>query len=374
MLNQSRRHWMKSAGIAGMGAISTGGGSVRADVPRVTGSEFGYRIKTFGSGETIRVGMIGNVGHTGVIIGDIPGIDNVELVAYAEKTNPNMTLPAGVRLYDTYDEMLDKEELDMVGICLPYYRNAKATVAAAKAGAHVMTEKPVATTLDDLAAAKKAVIENRVRLTALLEMRVQPRFQAMRESIGCGDIGEPILCTAQKSYKFGASRPDFYKDIETYGGTIPWVGIHAIDYTHYTTGLEYTRVAAFQGNMSHPDYPGCQDYVGTLFGMSNGGTTLINMDYLRPDKAPTHGDDRLRVIGSEGVIEIKDLGERVELITSTKEPYDLPLPESQSFMRDFISELRGGAKHLIRPEEPFEMTRVSLLARKAADEGIVIEL
>ena len=205
-------------------------------------------------------------------------------------------------------------------------------------------------------------------------MRMGPQYQAIHKAIEDGKIGEPILATAQKSYKFGKSRPEFYKNKEMYGGTIPWVGIHAIDYIHFTTKLNYTQVIAFQGNKDHPDYPGFEDYSGVLLGLSNGGTAIVNVDYLRPETAPTHGDDRLRVIGSEGVIEIKDLGKRVELITSSEKAYDIPLPEAKSFFADSIAELRGEGKHILSPEEPFEMTRVALLAHQSANQNRIIRL
>jgi len=371
----SRRNALAGVGAAGMAALvgSTSEAATTSE-RRVTKSELDYEYRRFSKNEKIRVGMIGNVGHINTILKDIPTLPNVDLVAYSEISGNGPDLADSVKIYKTYEEMLDREKLDVVGVCLPYYRNAKASIAAAERGLQIITEKPAATNLDDFAALRYAVVKNKIRLTALLEMRCDGRFQAIHKAVGEGAIGTPILVTAQKSYKFGKSRPDFYKDIETYGGTIPWVGIHAIDYIHYTTRLDYKSVAAFQGNMDHPEYPGCQDYVGTLFSLSNGGTALINMDYLRPETAPSHGDDRLRIIGSEGVIEVKDLGKRVELINSSNEAVDLEMPERISFMTDFITELRGGKQHLLAPEEPLEITRVALLAHQAAEKGMLISL
>ena len=82
----------------------------------------------------------------------------------------------------------------------------------------------------------------------------------------------------------------------------------------------------------------------------------------------------MRIIGSEGVIEVKDLSKRVELISSSTEPVDLPLPEEKSFLEDFINELRGKGKHILSPEEPFEMTRVALLAHQSANQNSIIKL
>ena len=372
--NINRRGFIKRFGAAGLGTLALFDKMATAEVERIKSSQFNYKWKTFRSNEVLKIGMIGTDGHTGTIIGNLSKVKGVKLAAYANHNKRVSRLPKETRLYDNYEEMLEKEELDIVGVCLPYYMNARASIEAAKKKIHIITEKPVATTLTDLKMLLKTVIENKVRLTTLLDMRFSPPYQAIHKAVAEGKIGEPILVTAQKSYKFGASRPDFYKKKETYGGTIPWVGIHAIDYIHYTTGLNFSEVTAFQGNKDHPDYPGFEDYAGVLLRMSNEGTAMINIDYLRPETAPTHGDDRLRIIGSEGVIEIKDSGKRVELISSSTKPVNIALLEGRSLFADFVAELRGQGKHILSPEEPFEMTRVALLAHQSANQHRIIML
>ena len=360
-------------GLAGFGAVVSAG-TAHAAMSRVDDSMFGYQFRTFKQNETIRVGMVGTDGHVATVLGSIGSGTGTTLVAYANRANTSLNLPRGVKLYNDYEEMFDREKLDVVGVCMPYHRNAEVSVAAAERGLHIISEKPVATTLDDLAKLLATVVHNRVRLTTMLEMRLHPPFKAVHDAVAAGMIGEPVLATAQKSYKFGESRPEFYKNLETYGGTIPWVGIHAIDFIKFGAGMGFRRVAAFHGNAAHPDYPGCQDHAGVLLAFENGGTAMVNMDYQRPDKAPTHGDDRLRIIGTEGVVEVKDLAMRVELITHSREPVDLELPEPEPFFVDFVRELRGGEPHVLTAADAFEMTRVSLVARNAALDGRIMAL
>ncbi|MDA0746366.1 MAG: Gfo/Idh/MocA family oxidoreductase [bacterium] len=330
---------------------------------------------------SLRIGLIGTDGHTGTVLNGIPGLPGARLCACA-KGHPEDNLdrlrnhPAfhdDTALFDDYHTMFEQVDLDLIGICRPYSLNAEAVIAAAKRNLHIICEKPIATTLQDLDAVEQAVKRNNVRLTAMLGMRLLPPFQAVKKAVAEGHIGEPILATAQKSYRFG-NRPTFYKERKTYGGSIPWVAIHAIDYVRWTTGLEYTRVAALHGNLAHPGYPGCEDHGGMLFQFANGGTALVNMDYLRPDAAASHGDDRLRIAGSEGVLEILDLGTRVQLLRNDKPPRDLDLPKEIDFLSDFARELRGEGEHSIGPDEAVAVTRISLKAREAADTGQTLEL
>ncbi len=327
--------------------------------------------------DRVRVGLIGTDGHTSVLLGTIARLPGVELTAFAKSLpdddaagmKRNKAFTEQTRIYDQFEEMLDSEELDVVGICLPYYRNAEASIVAARKGIHIVSEKPVATTLADLEALKKAVAQSEVRLTSLMNMRCFPAYRAARAAVQDGLIGEPILLTSQKSYRFGKARPWFYKDLKTYGGTIPWAGIHSIDYMRWTTGRKYVQVSAWHGNKDHPDYPGFQDHAGVLFKLDNGGTAMTNLDYLRPETAPTHGDDRLRIAGSEGVLEVWGAEDRVHLITAANGVRELELPDEVDFFADFLAELSGKGEHIIRQDDAFRLTEICLKARDAAETG-----
>jgi len=202
---------------------------------------------------------------------------------------------------------------------------------------------------------------------------LSPPFRAAHQVVASGNIGRPMLVTAQKSYKFG-SRPDFYRDRKTYGGTIPWVAIHAVDYARWCAGIEYTSVSGHHANLAHPDYPGCEDHGGLLFRLSNGGTALVNFDYLRPETSLTHGDDRLRIAGSKGVVEVRD--GVVSLLCDGHEPADVDAAglARTSFLADFVAELRGEGAHIVGPDEAVSVTRICLLAREAADTGTEVPL
>ena len=355
----SRRSFLQSAATASL-ALAASPSAQRRKIPE-------DRI--------IRVGLIGRDGHYGILLNSIPRLTNVEWTAYA-KGEPGEDA-AWIRkqrawtekthVYGHYDEMLQKEELDVVGICLPYYQNAAAAAEVSRRGINVISEKPAATTLEDLARLEQAVRASGVLYSIMLDMRGMPIFQAARKAVRNGAIGEPILVSGQKSYIWGTDRPWYYKERKTYGGTIAWVGIHALDYMRWVSGQDYARVVAWEGNKAHPEYPGCEDHAGLLFQLSNGGTAVCNLDFLRPENAPTHGDSRLRIAGSEGVLEALEVGNRVNLISPKGTVGDLPLPPAVDLFSRYIGALRGEGEPLASVGESFSITRVCLTAREAAD-------
>lgn len=64
-------------------------------------------------------------------------------------------------------------------------------------------------------------------------------------------------------------------------------------------------MTARHANRHAPQYPGLEDTATCLFELENGGSAVMSFDYLRPPGAPTHGDERLRLMGSHGALEIR---------------------------------------------------------------------
>lgn len=362
----TRRRFLQSAATASL-ALATAQASPRRKI---------------GRDSVIRTGLIGRDGHYGILLNSIPHLKNVEWTAYAKgepgenpawiRRQPAWT--KNTRVYEHYNEMLEKEDLDVVGVCLPFYQNAGAAVKACHRGVNVISEKPAALTFEDLSRLEQAVRASGILYNIMLDMRGMPIFQAAYKAVRGGAVGEPILVSGQKSYIWGQERPWYYKQRKTYGGTIGWVGIHALDYMRWVSGLDYARVAAWEGNKAHPNYPGCEDHAGLLFRLSNDGTATCHLDFLRPANAPTHGDSRLRVAGSEGVLEALEVGNRVHLISSKGTDGDLPLPPAVDLFARFVAALRGEGEPLISAEESFSITRVCLQAREAADRQTWIAL
>lgn len=331
----------------------------------------------------MKLAMIGSYGHAGIVLGSVSILDDVELVACARwgEDDPlpyvgqHPAVPKDIPVYDDYRKMLHDVGPDVVGVFCPLYRNAEVSIAAAETGCHIVSEKPLATTHEDLARLRQAVEFSDVRIAALLEMRAWPAFQATRKAVREGLIGEPILAHAQKSYPF-AGRDDYYKTRQTYGGSIAWCAIHALDFVSYCSGKDYRRVAALQANSAHPTHPGMEDSGGILLEFDGGGQAIVSFDYLRPwpgGGTQKWGDDRLRIAGSEGIVQVVDEGARALLHTPTQ-LVELPLGERRDFLGEFIDSITGKGQSIITPAESFRMTEVALKARDAADTGQFIDL
>jgi predicted dehydrogenase len=327
----------------------------------------------------MHVGLIGLKGHTGVALGALQEA-GCRLAAVwdedpkaAARAAKGRAADPGTKVYRDWREMLEKEQLDIVAEAGMDSQRGAIIQACAERKIHVLCEKPMAFTLDELAAVRRAVEKSGIHLSMLLTMRFEPAYRLMRAQIAAGVIGKVCQAAMQKSYKLG-NRPAWQRDRATFSGIIPFIGIHALDLIRWTTGREFTNAMAFQGNTGHPDMRDMEDNACIALRLDNGGSASARLDYCRPAAAPTHGDDRLRVAGDKGVIESFEAGKRVTLITEKEGPRELPLPEPGKQFVNFVQSIRARDKCEAPAADCFRITEVVLKIRDAAKRGEMTKL
>ena len=326
----------------------------------------------------INVVQIGLKGHQGTCLDELARRDDVRLAGVWEESAEAVNKLRGARCCDAetlltpnLDELMALEDVKIAVLAEDNGSRAENLIACARRGWQIVAEKPLATSLADLARVKTAVDEAKIRLSMLLTMRFEPPYLAMRKLIAEGAIGEPLLLAAQKSYRRG-TRPAWQQHHETFGGTIPFIGIHAVDMLQYLTGCVFTKVSALQHNWGLPGAGTIEETCALLYELGGGGLAQARLDYLRPAKAPTHGDDRFRVAGSTGVIEAID--GKVTLLTNDAEPREIKGLPKVNLFGTFLDELAGGEQHLLSNAECFAITEVMLKTRDAAERGVWVEL
>jgi len=282
----------------------------------------------------------------------------------------------GAAYFENYRKMLDEVKPDVVSVGAQPARNAPVILAALERGIHVVSDKPIVNSARELARVRAVLEANSgVHLLTEFTMRIGPPWMAMRNAVRSGGIGEVVLIYAQKSYRFGSSRPEWYKTRKGFPGTLIFAGSHMIDMAWWVTGLKYARVqGGLSGNIAKREYGEFDDHAAALFEMENGAAAAMTMDYLRPAAAPTHGDDRMRIAGSKGVIEVRD--DRCVLMTQDEPPHEIATAAHDGTLaaRELIETLRGRGQGIFSTADSLYIADVLLKARQAADTGRTIKL
>lgn len=328
----------------------------------------------------MKICIIGATGHVGYILAGAEQDKDIRICGVApgskgETVDRLLDGFAGHSIdpppaFEDYRAMLDELKPDLVGIGPEYADNAPAAVESLQRGIHVFVEKPVATTLEDLEKVVAAYAATDAELSCMLALRYHPSMMAAWQAVQDGAIGIPRLLTAQKSYKCGP-RPEFFKDRARYGGTIPWVGSHGIDLLQWFSGETFRTVYATHTTRENRDNGDMEMTALCHFTFTNDVYGGCHIDYLRPQAAETHGDDRIRVAGTEGVVEVRH--DQATLINGAAEGTQTlePAAERHVFL-DFVEHVRNGTPCRITAQDAFSMTRACLLARQSADTGEII--
>jgi len=328
----------------------------------------------------MRVAIAGLKGHQGVAVAGLAKIEGAALVAVSDDA-PGAAEAAGgwsvaapdFKAYRDWRRMLDEQDLDVLVEAGVDSERADVLCAALDRGIHVLAEKPLAYDLEALERVRSAHAASGSCLSMLLTMRYEPLYRTVRAQVQEGRLGRICLASMQKSYRLG-DRPAWQRNRDTFSGIIPFIGIHALDLIVWTTGLKPVAGFAYQANTGHPAIGDMEDNAVVGLELERGAHACLRLDYCRPAKAPTHGDDRLRLAGSQGVIEAWGATQRVTLMTNDEEPRDLTLPEAPDLFVEFAQAAIEGRQAPISAAECLDMSEAALKLRQAARERRIAQL
>lgn len=181
----------------------------------------------------------------------------VKLVALCDVRKEKLTeLPSeGLNLYTDIDEMLDKEDLDMVSLCVPTYLHKELSIKCMRKGVHVLCEKPMALQYEDCVEMMETSKETGKRLMVAHCVRFGRVMRVIKDILDSGEMGKLVSaffqCGDDKPY-WGYN--DWFKDDKLSGGCMLDLQAHNLDLINWYFGLpEYTSVSAKQ---CAPDFKG----------------------------------------------------------------------------------------------------------------------
>ena len=266
--------------------------------------------------------------------------------------------------FDDPIELMDKFQPDALSIGAIYAMNGPLAAEALRRDIPTVSDKPIAATWEQLEKLRKVTSERTRYLLTEFDFRAKPEFRSARQIVADGSVGQCVLISAQKSYRWG-TRPKWYADRASYGGTMLWIASHAIDAVQWVSGRQIARACGLAGNLSKSDYGTAEDHLAVLMEMDDGATAVVHADFLRPAAAASHGDDRLRIAGAKGLIEVR--GERCLLTTATAPEIDMTnLATVRPLHVELLAGLQGQSEWF-STELSLATAKTLLHARDAAD-------
>jgi predicted dehydrogenase len=269
--------------------------------------------------KTVKVGIVG----TG-FVGDIHyasfknWVHNAEVVAVASPNNAaNFAKERGIsRSYNDYRLMVQDKDIDVIDIGIPNDLHCQAVLDAAKAGKHVIIEKPLCVTLEEADEMIDACQKAGVLLMYAEELLFAPKYVRVKTLIEEGAIGEPFLAKQSEEHP-GPHMPWFWDINRSGGGVLLDMGCHSIEYTRWVLGKPKVKsVTAFMGTYVHQERTQGEDHSYAIIEYEGGKLAMLENSWAKGGGV----DDRCEVYGKKGHTRA-DLLRGSSLLTYSEEGY-----------------------------------------------------
>jgi predicted dehydrogenase len=200
--------------------------------------------------------------------------------------------------YEHYDEIAHNKSIDAVYIALPNSMHAEYTIRAAKAGKHVLCEKPMATSVDDCKAMIAACKEANVKLMIAYRCQYEPSNLKAIQMLRSGAIGTIQAIESANGFNIRAGEWRLDRKLAG-GGPLMDVGIYSLNGCRYLTGEEPTDIKANSSVIDHDGrFNEVEENVSWTMKFPSGVVASCNTTY------GANMDGYYRVHGSKGVLEM----------------------------------------------------------------------
>ena len=340
------------------------------------------RIAIIGAGFITRVGHLPGYSAAGA---DVVAICDVNPEP-ANKLAAQYRIPA---VYSDWREMIEKERPDIVSVCLPNVLHRDPTLFALEAGAHVLCEKPLATSVAEAGEMFAAAARAQRRLMAAQNWRWDAGSRAIRRIVDAGDLGDVYYGEATALRRMGIpSWGAFHQSKLSSGGALLDVGVHMLDLAVWLmNNPEPARVSAqtarkfgtrpeiakMMRSAWDPEAFDVEDFAVALVHFTNGATLLLRTSWATHIEAETFS---VRLVGTEaGATTIPPMVFRNHAGMPVDE--HLQIQKTNSYEREIAHWLRvvaGTEEQLVTPAETVNVQRIINAAYRSAAEGREVEV
>ena len=208
---------------------------------------------------------------------------------------------AGVPSFASLDAMLKGADLDIVAVCTPSGLHPEHGIAVAKAGKHVVSEKPMALSLDSAEALIKACDTAGVKLFVVKQNRLNPPIQLLKRAVDRGRFGRIFMANVTVRWQ----RPQEYYDAEPWRGTWKFDGgaimnqaSHYVDLVQWLVGPVQSVVAKTATQARKIE---AEDSGAAVLRFGSGAIGVIEVNVLT---YPRNFEGSITIMGEKGTVKI----------------------------------------------------------------------
>ncbi|MGE7825833.1 Gfo/Idh/MocA family protein [Paenibacillus sp. NPDC093718] len=323
----------------------------------------------------IGCGIIADIHAKGIL-----NTEEAELAAVFDTKRESavkLTETYGGDICNTLEELLAREDVEVVCICTPSGMHAEQTAMVARAGKHVLVEKPMAIRLDDVERMIEVCAENDVLLATVFPRRMSPQARYARKVIQEGRLGKFSLCSAyvmlyrdQAYYDSAGWRGTWAMDG---GGAMMNQGIHTVDMLQWLVGPVASLSAKAKAVLRNIEV---EDTVIAALEFASGALGVLEITTTACDgkgqRLVIHGDKGVLVIEEDTIVSLEIDGQQIQL--PEFEPFKV-IPDGHRLqIRDMALAVREGRQPVITGKDGRHSLEIILCTYEASRQRKEIQL
>ncbi len=325
----------------------------------------------------VKIGMMSFAHmHAGSYAHSIVSRPDLELVGIADHDKLRAEATAKqfeTKAFESYEALLSAPGLDAVVICPENRRHRELTEMAAKAGKHILCEKPLATTVSDAEVMIAACKSAGVQLMTAFPCRYAPVMQRLKAAIDTGSVGNIL---AMRGTNRGRNPGGWFIDqAESGGGATIDHTVHVTDLMRWMLKDEVKEVYCEMSNgISHADF----DDVGFLsLTFQKGVFGTLDASWSRPKSYPTWGDVTMEVVTDTGTITMDMFSQNLVLFsdkTNSVSWHNWGSSSDDAMVGAFAKAVAEGSPVPITGEDGLRAAEVAIAAYHSAEAKAPITL
>jgi predicted dehydrogenase len=231
-------------------------------------------------------------------------VPDAELVAVYSRTETHARAFAAKHAIPRWstdlDDSLARPDYDVADICLPNNLHARATIAAAAAGKHVILEKPLCLTLEEADAMIQACTAHNRKLMYAEELCFAPKYERVRQLVREGAVGS--IYYLRQCEKHSGPHSDWFYDLnQSGGGALMDMGCHGFAWFRWMLGADVRPLAVYstmQTGLIHGARTRCEESALSIVEFQGGAVGIVENSWAKLGGM----EDRVEVCGTGGLV------------------------------------------------------------------------
>jgi len=307
----------------------------------------------------------------------IPGVEMIGLADDDAARGKQFAAQFDARFFPSYDALL-AEKPDGVLVCSENANHRSLVEMAAAAGVHVLSEKPLATSLPDARAMVDACRDAGVILMTAFPMRFSVPILEMKSLLDGGQLGNVYgFNTTNQGQMPIAHRRWFVDKTLAGGGALMDHTVHLADILRWVLKSEVVEVYAQTNHILHADTVDVETGGLLMLTFADGTFASIDSSWSKPLNYPTWGGLKMEIISQRGIVALDAFSQNLDVYNQRHNSHAWAYwgsDANQAMVAEFVAAIRDRREPLVSGEDGYKALEIALAAYQSAQTGQPVRL